>query len=374
MAEVYIAGVGMTRFGRREESFFDLMAEAAHRAMADAEIPDPDAISVGCMAPEEFVGDGCIASLATAYLGRRYVPSLRAETGTSSGVAAFFFAWAALQSGMYRHTLVVAGEKMTKLPTPRVTEVLSRMLDPYERSYGATLPALAALVTRSYMHKYGVSGKDLALIPVKNHLNASRNPYAHFQHKVTLEEVLSSRVIADPLRLYECCAISDGAAAVILTRDRQPIRVAGIGHGTDHPALRNRASLTSFRATLAAAQRAYGMAGKAPQDIQVAEVHDAFTPLELINLEDLGFYEPGKALRPLMKGETSLEGSFPVNPSGGLKARGHPVGATSLAQIVEIVWQLRGQAGPRQVEARRGLAQSIGGFGSNNWVTILEKV
>ncbi len=374
MADVYVAGVGMTKFGRLNRSLLDLLAEAARSALLNAGMDRFDAIYLGAMNPEEFVGDGCLASLFADYIGYAHIPSLRIETGTSSGAAAFFTAWTAIASGHYRNVLVVAGEKMTHLPTPRVAEILSRMIEPYERSYGATMPALAAIVTRAYMEEHGLSAKDLAQVTVKNHHNATLNPYAHFQHEVSVKEVMDSRMIADPLRLFHCCPISDGAAAALLTAERKMVKVSGIGHGTDHPALRHRDSLTSFRATIGAAKVAYQMANKGPKDIHVAEIHDAFAPFEIISSEDLGFFPPGKGTKALIRGKTALDGDLPINTSGGLKARGHPVGATGLAQIVEIVWQLKGEAGKRQVDARVGLCQNIGGLASNNWVTILERV
>lgn len=372
MGEVYVAGVGMTRFGRLEAPLLPLLAEAAQAAVWDAGIEDFQGIYVAAMNPEALAGTGSLAPLFAAYVGRPHLPSLRAETGTSSGAAAFFAAWTAVASGYHDHVLVVAGEKMTTLPTPDVAAVLSQMIDPYERSYGATMPALAALVTRAYLESHKLSPRDLAQVPVKNHANGARNPYAHFRRSITLEDVLQSRLVADPLRLYDCCPISDGAAAAVLTRDRRRVRVAGIGRGADHMALRHRASLTSFRATQEAARRAYAMAGRTPRDIQVAELHDAFGPFEVITSEDVGFFEPGQGVRALARGRTALDGDLPINPSGGLKARGHPVGATGLAQIVEISWQLRGEAEGRQVDARVGLAQSTGGLASNNFVTILE--
>jgi acetyl-CoA C-acetyltransferase len=185
---------------------------------------------------------------------------------------------------------------------------------------------------------------------------------------------MESRMVADPLRLYHCCPISDGAAACLLTAGRGPVRIMGIGHGADYVAIRYRDELTSFRATQAAAEAAYRMAGIGPHQIEVAEVHDAFAPFELITLEDLGIYSPGKAARALVQGETQLDGSLPVNPSGGLKARGHPLGASGVAQVVELYWQLTGRAEGRQVEARVGLAHSIGGLATSNWVTIVERV
>ncbi|MBI4391268.1 MAG: thiolase domain-containing protein [candidate division NC10 bacterium] len=374
MPAVYVAGVGCTRFGRLEAPLLPLLAAAAAQALKDAALEEVDLIVLGTMNPEEFTGDGMLAPLFASFLGKAYTPGFRVETGTSSGAAAFFAAASAIAAGFARTALVVAGEKMTDLPTPRVAEILSRMIDPTERRYGATMPALAAIVTRAYAETYHLHARELALVPVKNHRNGSRNPLAHFQGEITVSDVLGSRLIADPLRLYEVCPISDGAAAAVLTAERRAVRVAGLGQGSDHVALRHRRSLTSFRATQEAARRAYAMAGLRPAAVRVAEVHDAFTPFELITMEDLGLAEAGKAVRALVRGEMALEGRLPVNPSGGLKARGHPVGASGLAQIAEIVRQLRGEAGGRQVrEARVGLAQSTGGLASVNWVTILAR-
>jgi acetyl-CoA C-acetyltransferase len=374
MPSVYVAGVGITRFGKAEASLTDLMAEAGREALADAGARAPECIYVGAMNPEEFVGDGNIAALVADYLGFARLPSLRVETATSSGAAVFFAAFTAVVSGFYRSALVVAGEKMTHLDTPRVTEIISRVIDPYERTYGATMPALAALVARAYMEEHGVGLRDISLVAVKNHRNGALNPKAHFQRPVSLEEVMASRVIADPLRLYDCSPISDGAAAALLASEpgRAPVRVAGIAQGTDYMAVRNRDSLCAFRATREAAARAYRMADVPPEDVHVAEVHDAFTPFEIINTEDLGLFEAGKGARALARGQTALDGSLPVNPSGGLKARGHPLAASGLAQIVEIANQLRGECGQRQVaRAGIGLAHSIGGLATTNWVTIL---
>lgn len=374
MSEVYIAGAGMTRIGRRPESLAELMAEAARAALAAAGVERPEAIVVAAMNPEEFVGEGNFASALATYLGLSRTPALRAETATSSGAAALFTAFAAIAAGIYRTVLVVGGEKMTHLPTPRVSELIGRSIDPYERGYGATMPALAALATRVYMARTGVGLREISLVAVKNHRHGARNPYAHFQSEVSLEEVMESRMVADPLRLYHCCPLSDGAAAVVLTAERRGVRVAGIGQGTDYLALRYRDSFANFRATQAAAQAAYRMAGFGPERVEVAEVHDAFEPFELISMEDLGLVPAGKAARTLLDGETALEGRLPVNPSGGLKARGHPLGATGVAQVVELYWQLLGMAEGRQVQARVGLAHSIGGLATNNWVTLLERV
>jgi acetyl-CoA C-acetyltransferase len=372
MRDVWIAGVGMTRIGRRAEGLQDLMAEAAHAALAAASIERPHAIVVAAMNPEEFLGDGNFASSVATHLGFADVPTIRIETATSSGAAAFYAGFAQVAAGLARRVLVVGGEKMTHLPTPRVSELIGRSIDPYERSYGATMPALAGLVTRALMARQPIGEREISQVAVKNHAHAARNPYAHFREPVSLEQVMQSRMVADPLRLLHCCPISDGAAAAVLTAERTPVRVAGIGQGTDTLALRHRYDLTTFRATQGAARAAFAMAGFGPERVDFAEVHDAFTPFELIALEDLGLVPPGKAVRATVHGETALDGRLPINPSGGLKARGHPLAATGLAQLVECVWQLTGRAEGRQVDGRVALAHSIGGLATNNWVTILE--
>jgi acetyl-CoA C-acetyltransferase len=370
--DVWIAGAGMTRFGKRHESLPDLMTEAALAALADAGLERPDSVVVAVMNPEEFTGEGNYGSLIGTYLGLSQVPALRVETATSSGMAAVYTAFAAIAAGLHTWVLVVGGEKMTHLPTPRVSEIIGRSIDPHERSYGSTMPALAGLVTRAAMHRRGFVLREISQVAVKNHAHGALNPYAHFQEPVTLETVMESRLVADPLRLFHCCPISDGAAALVLTAEPRAIRIAGIGQGTDSLAVRYRADLTSFRATQAAAEAAYRMAGFGPERVEVAELHDAFAPFELISLEDTGLVPAGKAGRATVDGETAVGGRLPVNPSGGLNSRGHPLAATGIAQLVELVWQLRGVAAGRQVEARVGLAQSIGGLATNNWITLLE--
>ncbi|HEV8438969.1 MAG TPA: hypothetical protein VGT40_12805 [Methylomirabilota bacterium] len=372
MIDVWIAGTGMTRFGKREERLPDLMAEAALAALADARIERPDAIVVAAMNPEEFTGEGNYGSLMATHLGLSSVPALRVETATSSGMAGVYTGFASIAAGLHRTVLVVGGEKMSHLSTPRVSEIIGRSIDAHERSYGSTMPALAGLVTRAAMQRRGFTLREISQVSVKNHGHGARNPYAHFQQPVTLEEVMDSRLVADPLRLLHCCPISDGAAALVLAAEPGAVRIAGIGQGMDSIAVRYRADLTSFRATQTAAAAAYRMAGFGAERVEVAELHDAFASFELISLEDTGLVPSGKAGRATLDGETAVGSRLPVNPSGGLKARGHPLAATGIAQLVEIAWQLRGLAGDRQVEARVGLAQSIGGLATNNWVTLLE--
>jgi acetyl-CoA C-acetyltransferase len=372
VSDIWIAGVGMTRFGRRDESLPDLIAEAGLAALRDAGRERPEALVVAAMNPEEFTGAGNYASLINTHLGLSDVPALRVETATSSGVAAVYAGYAALAAGLHRSVLVVGGEKMTHIPTPRVSEIIGRSVDPHERTYGTTMPALAGLITRAAMHSRGMTLKEMSQVAVKNHANGARNPLAHFREVVSLETVMESRLVADPLRLFHCCPISDGAAALLLTTEPGHVRIAGIAQGMDTMAVRYRTDLTSFRATQAAAHGAYAMAGFGPERVEVAEIHDAFSSFEIISLEDTGLLPVGKAGRATLDGETALDGRLPVNPSGGLKARGHPLAATGISQIVELYWQLRGMAEGRQVAARTALAQSIGGLATNNWVILLE--
>ncbi len=372
MAKVYVSDVGMTRFGKRRESLPALMQEAYSSAVQESE-PGIDAVYVGSMNPDELTGDSNLATLMVDHLGLYQTPSVRIENAPGTGSAAFEQAFFSIAAGHYQKVLVLAGEKMTSLPTPLVTRILSKLIDRYERSCGATMPALAALVTRRYMHDYHLSREELALAAVKNHHNGTLNPYAQFQKEITVDDVLNSKMIAEPLHLYDCASISDGACAVVLTSDKTDVKITGIGHATDILSLQHRNTFTSFTATKVAARRAYEMAKRQPKDIDVAEVHDAFTILEFINPEDIGFFKPGESIKAVVDGKTGLGGELPINPSGGLKARGHPVGATGLAQICEIVWQLRGEADKRQVKADVGLCHNIGGFGNNNIVTILER-
>jgi acetyl-CoA acetyltransferase len=356
-----------------------MMSEAASKALKEAQLERVDAIYMGVMNAEEFVEDSNVATLLADTLGLTGVPSTRVETASSTGAGAFEAAFYAVASGHMQNVLVLAGEKMTHLSTAKTTRILSEVIDPSERRYGATMPALAAMIAQKYEQKFNLSVLKfediLAQVAIKNHSNGSFNPYAQFRKVITKEDYLKSQMVSYPLRLYDCAPITDGASAITLSSRPTPIKVAGIGHATDTVALRHRACFTSFNSTKEAVLKAYTMARMNPSDIQFAEVHDAFTPFEIIGTEDLGFFPPGEGWKALEAGITHLRGRLPINPSGGLKARGHPIGASGLAQLVEIVYQLRGEAGgERQIEkAEIGLAQSIGGLGNNNLVTILER-
>lgn len=373
---VYISSVGMTKFGARKESLCELMVEAAQRTVSllHSNRQDFDALFVGVMNPAGITGEDNTASMMADSLGLIPIPAFRVENAPATGSAAFHQAYIALLSGTYENVLVVAAEKMTNKSTKSLAGLLAKLTPRYERDLGLTVPALTALMARRYMYEFNVTSEDLAQVAVKNHSNACLNPYAHFHKKITVDDVLKSPLISDPLKLYDCAPISDGAAACVLTSEKDDVKVAGIGCGTDTFYYQHRDIISSFSATTKAADAAYSLSKIRPKDVDVVETHDAFTVLELINSEDLGFFDRGKSKDALRKGETEIEGTLPINPSGGLKAKGHPVGATGLAQICELYWQLKEEAESRQVDSPKvGLAHNIGGFGNNAAVTIVKR-
>jgi acetyl-CoA C-acetyltransferase len=376
MQPVYVSGVGMTKFGKDPRSLVEIFCQAGQQSLAASKEQDVEAIYIGVMNPEEFTGDSNIASQIAEALGLTGIPAVRIETASSAGAAAIQAGFQAIASGYYRRVLVLGGEKMTHLSTSATTRILAEVIDKQERQCGATMPALAAMITEKYRQKFRLSHSALenmlCRVALKNHLNGSRNPLAQFQRAITKDDYLASKFIATPLRLYDCSPITDGAAAMVLTNEKTDVRLSGIGQGTGPVSLRERDIFTSFPATRIAAARAYQMAETSPQGIDFAEVHDAFTAFEIISSEDLGFFGPGKGGEAVIEGKTALEGALPINPSGGLKARGHPVGASGLAQIVEATKRLRGQSQSKR-QVKRGLTQSTGGLGTNNFVTILER-
>lgn len=339
-----------------------------------------EAFYLGNFAGPSFVGQNHLAPYVASGAGITGVPATRFEAACASSGAAFFHAWAAVAAGVYDLVLVVGVEKMTSQPTPRVTEILASAGDlGGEVKAGATFPALFAMIARRHMYEFGTTREHLAAVAVKNHANGAKNPYAHMRKVITTEQALAAKPIADPLTLYDCSLISDGAAAVVLAPlerafefTGKPVRVLGIAQTSDYLALDEKADVTTFRATKAAAEKAYRMAGLAPGDMQFAEVHDCFTIAELIALEDLGFVPRGESGPYTLAGSTALTGERPINPSGGLKSKGHPVGATGVGQICDVAMQVRGEAGELQLERHSiGLAQNLGGSGATSVVTVL---
>ena len=373
---VRVSATGLTRFGKREESLVELMAEAAEAALHSLGRRPVDRLVVGSMLGGSLAGTESLTARLADRLGLVEPASgYRVEAASATGAAVFHAGVASVASGRAERALLVAGEKMTGPPTSDVAAVLARSLAPSEESAGASMPALAALIAQRYLRRHSLSPDVLDAVPAQFRTSAVANPFAQFSAPVTREDVASSRPIALPLRLLHCAAISDGAAAVVLERSRGSVEVVGLGEGFDALALVDRPELTSFRATRVAAQRAYEAARLTRKEVDVVEVHDAFAPFAMIDLEDLGFMGAGEAARWFADGWTRPDGRLPVNPSGGLLGRGHPVGASGMAGIVSVVEQLEGSAGPRAIARPPsvGLAQSIGGLASHNFVTILRR-
>ncbi|AHF97301.1 acetyl-CoA acetyltransferase [Desulfurella acetivorans A63] len=386
MRDVAVVGIGITNFGYLwEKSWRDLAVEASLEAIKSSGVDKIDSIYLGNFSGGTFVEQEHMAAILADYLGFLHIPSTRIENACASGGVALRHAYMEVASGMSDVVLVTGVEKMTDVVTSQGVYSLSMAADrEYEGYQGVTFPGLFALVAKKYMHDFNATRKQLAAVAVKNHKNASKNPKAQFHNIITIDDVLNASIIADPLGLYDCSPMTDGAASVILmplekakklSNAAKPIKISGIAQATDTIALAQRNDFVTFQATIEAAKKAYQMAGKSPQDINVAEVHDCFTIAEICAIEDLGFFEKGKGAKATEDGLTEIDGKIPVNPSGGLKGKGHPVGATGIAQIVNLVEQLRGQAKDLQVNnAKVGLAHNLGGSGATVTVTILEVI
>lgn len=380
MRDVAIIGVSQTKFGELwEESFRDLITTAGMGAIEDANIEgaDLEAMYVGNMSAGLFVQQEHIASLIADHAGLTPIPCARVEAACASGGLALRNGIMAVASG-YHDIVISAGvEKMTDVvdPTPAIATASDQE---WEAQQGVTFPSLYAMMARRHMYEYGTTREQLAMVSVINHKNASKNPLAQFPMEITVDSVLNSTMVADPLRLLDCSPVSDGAAAAILCPAEEakkytdtPIYIKASTQASGTIALHDRKDLTTIDATVHAAKKAYKMAGLEPKDIDAVEVHDCFSINGLLAVEDLGFVEKGKGGAAIEEGMTEIGGEIPVNPSGGLKARGHPLGATGIAQAAEIVWQLRGEAGKRQVDgAQIGMTHNIGGTGGTAAVHI----
>ncbi len=387
MRRVFVAGIGLTRIGEHwEKSLRTLFTEAALKAVDNAgvKLGDIEALYVSNMSSGYLQGQEHLGSLMATWLGIPGVAACKVEAACGSGGVAFHQAFLAIASGLYDCVLVGGVEKMTDTMTPEVTAALIMADDQeYVASIGATFVGLNALVYRLYMYKYGVRQEDIALFPVMCHRHAVNAPHAQYRREISVEAVLKSPVIADPIRLFESSPIGDGAAAAVLCSeeiakrlgDDMLVEVVGSAVATDPLTIHLRDDPTTITATQKASRKAYRMAGIGPEKIDLVEVHDAFSILGVINLEDLGFAKKGEGWRLVKEGETEMDGKIPTNTMGGLKARGHPVGATGIYQICEVVMQLRDEAGANQVEgAEYGLAQNLGGVGSTVAINILRRV
>ncbi|MBV8843200.1 MAG: thiolase domain-containing protein [Bryobacterales bacterium] len=386
MRPVAVVGIGKTSFGAfPQRDLRSLAVEAGQKCLADAHVSAShvEAFYLGNFAGPAFVGQNHLAPYVASGLGISGVPCTRFEAACASSGSAFFHGVASVAAGMYDLVLVAGVEKMTSQPTPVVTEILAGAGDTTsEVRAGATFPALFGMIARRHMFQYGTTREQLAAVAVKNHSNGAKNPLAHMRKVITMEQALAGKPVAEPLTIYDCSLISDGAAAVILAPLERAAeftdkvaRILGVAQTSDAVALDNKDDITSFHAVRLAAEKAYRKAGVKPSDIQFAELHDCFTIAEIIAMEDLGWVKPGEGGPYALSGRTCLRGERPVNASGGLKSKGHPVGATGVGQICDVVMQIRGEAGDLQVPRHSlGLAENLGGSGATAVVTILGAV
>jgi len=365
------------------KSFRQLFVDAASAAIKNSGVDHLDGLYVGCMSGGLFVGQEHLGALCADYLGMAGIPAMRVESACASGGMAIRAAMFEVASGASDIVMAAGVEKMTDCSGDDATYALATAADQeYEVFHGATFPGLYAMMAHAHMAKYGTTRDMLSAVSVKNHKNGAMNPVAQYPFEITMEGVANSVMIADPLHILDCSPITDGAAAVIVCTEEKAkalgkpyVKIIGSGVGTDTLQLCQRADMTTIKASTLAAERALKMAGKTIKDVQFAEMHDCFTIAEIVICESIGLYAPGKAGAAILAGETALDGKFPVNSSGGLKSKGHAVGATGVAQIVEIYKQLTGQAeGGRQIPGspKIGMAQNMGGSGASSVVHILE--
>ncbi len=382
MDRVAIIGASMTTFGDRDAWVRELLAEAGDAALRDAGVDgdDLDHLYVSNMASGEFEGQTGVPNALAHDLGALGAYTQRVDQTSASGGAGIYAAWQSVASGASDMTLLVGGEKMTHKTTGEATDVIASLTHPVEYKHGVTLPSFAGLTARKYLDEYDAPRESLGRVAVKNHRNGVDNPHAQFRKEVDLETVLDSPIVADPLRLYDFCPITDGSAALLFCPESVAeeyaddyVVVSGIGGATDTHVVHEREDPTTMQGVVESSEIAYEMADCGPEDIDFAELHDMFTILEFLQSEDLGFFEKGEGWKAVEEGVTARDGDLPINTSGGLKSKGHPLGASGVAQAYELYVQLLGDAGDRQVEGDVGLACNVGGFGNCVTTTILEQ-
>lgn len=382
--KVCVLGAGSTKYGKLNESIIEIALNASKDAIESAGITPKD-IQAGYISNVFGVTDKQVhmAPVIMSNLGIPHVPGLTIESACGSGSVMLREAYANIAAGFYDCVLALGVEKITHTGTTQSTTLFSYCSDFfYEGGNGATFPGLFASIARAYMTTHKANEEDLAYVAVKNHENGILNPKAHVRKKITVDDVMKSPVVASPLKLYDCCPFSDGASAVILCNEefakksRKPyVEVIGSGRGASPAAVQAREDITTIPSTISAAKQAYKMAGITPKDIDFAEVHDCFTIAEIIDIEDLGFFPKGTAAHAVTEGATKINGEIPINPSGGLKSKGHPIGATGVGQVVEVFEQFTGKAGERTVKnAQTALTHNFGATGASAAVHIFRKV
>ena len=376
-----VIGIGHGKFGRREVTVQELAFEPFREALEDCGLhqKDLDALIVG--SSPEYHRQRSLSGVVAEYLGMNPKPTFLVEAACASSSAALATADAYIRAGIYDTVAVLGVQKMLELSTPEILALMGRVGDvQWESGFGTTFPGYYAMFAHRHMHEYGTTREQMAAVAVKNHHYGAKNPNAMFQKEVTAEKALASRMVASPLTLYDCCANADGAACMIVTNEETakkadtPIWMAGLGSATAPMSVLRREKLSEIPSAIDAARNAYKMAGIEPKDVDVADVHDCFTIAEILAYEDLGFCEKGGGGKMIEEGETHIGGRIPVNVDGGLKSKGHPVGATGVSMAVEAVKQLRGEAGERQVDgAEVALMHNVGGIGQYCFVNILRR-
>jgi len=386
LGKVAVVGIGHTKFGKRNDvTIRELAFEAIKEAFEDSKRKPSE---IGFTAVSNYGGfseDMSPAPCILEYAGLGQNGAMRVEAACASGSAAIHTAYSMVRSGLTDMALAVGVERMFQADTSTVVELLGRAGDVlWEfKPFGTTFPGYYALIARHHMNRYGTTEEQLAEVAVKNHKYGAMNPLAQLHKEITVEEVLKSQVVASPLKLYDCCPISDGAAAVILASEDKarritdtPIWILGLGSATDTGYLARRSEISTLQATVLASKQAYETAGIKPEDVDVAEVHDCFTIAEIVATEDVGFFKPGEGGKAVEEGLTELNSQIPINTSGGLKSKGHPIGASGIGQIVEVFKQMRGEAeGKRQLKniPEIGLAHNVGGSGGSCTIHIFKR-
>jgi acetyl-CoA C-acetyltransferase len=390
MRKVAIIGAGNSKFGvRNDVTISELAFEAVKPSLEDAGVAagDIEFLALGSVGAGAWYEELLPAVVVSEYCGMTRAGLVRCEAACASGSAAFFTAYSAIASGQADIAMALGAEKMREIDGSLAMEWIGRAgyyLWEFH-NFGVTFPAYYALYANAYMAKYGATEEDLALVAVKNHKYASINPLAHLQNKVTVDDVLASMVIASPLKLFDCCPITDGSSALVLASEEKvkelgvdtPVWVAGIGYSSGTANMSKRTGFVGLEASVLASQRAYKAAGVTPDQLDLAEVHDCFTIAEIIAYEDIGLCGRGEGIKLLREGQTEIGGKVPVNVDGGLKAKGHPIGTTGCSMIYELTKQLRGEAveSSRQVPLKNyiALAHNVGGTGHYCYVTILKR-
>jgi len=385
MNSVAIVGIGHSRFGRRTDvNVGELAFESIKQAIDDAGVARQDIGNVVVGTMGQWYEESLPAVVVNEYAGLTGAGTMRVEAACASGSAAVKAAYNSILGGEPDVAMAVGVEKVTEVDASTAVELIGRAgsyMWEFE-NYGITFPAYYALYAVAHMNKFGTTEEDMSRVAVKAHHYGAMNPLAQFQKDITLEKALASPVIAWPLKLYDACPLTDGSAAVVLASEDAakkltdtPVWIKGVGYSSDTANLSRRTDYVGLQAAVTAAKNAYAMAKVAPQDIDVATAHDCFTIAELMAYEDLGFCKKGEAAKMIREGETELGGRIPVNLDGGLKAKGHPIGATGVSMAVEITKQLRGEAGKHQAPIRNGLGlvHNIGGTGHYAYVTILSR-